>query len=92
MLPALVISQRGPRNLLAVDQDCSRTVSHCNFFLLGVTDDAGISNVEKCLWSRSSVSAGGDGGDVVEALAWCPSGVVRLRAESIGECPPILVE
>ncbi|MDP1825998.1 MAG: hypothetical protein Q8L48_22225 [Archangium sp.] len=84
--PGVRIGELGSTSPLSANSTCGASWD-CRYFYLR-TVDAGHNLVEWCDRSRVTVSRGADGGDVVEAIAWCPSRLVRLRADVTGPCPP----
>jgi hypothetical protein len=69
---------------------CSKAAPDCEYFWI-FTVDAGVYSPEVCSRSHVKMGRAVDGGEVVEGLAWCPSGLVRLRADVIDPCPPTLI-
>lgn len=74
-----------------VGRTCEDGETHdCTKFVLFVLD-AGAYGPEECSRSVVSFSVSEDGGDRVKATAWCPSGLVRMRADFTGKCEPIYI-
>ena len=88
--PAVIMGQRGALARLEPDRTCTGVNADCRWFWLA-TLDAGIYSFEECSRSRVTIEESVDGGDLIEAIAWCPSGLVRLKAESTGPCPPTYI-
>lgn len=84
------LQEAGSVGRLAPNRNCIRAGDDCRVFVL-FTLDAGLYSPEECTRSRVTIEESSDGGDLIEAIAWCPSGLVRLKAESTGECPPTYI-
>lgn len=81
--PWVIIGELGVTSPFSANTTCSASWD-CRYFYLH-TQDAGF---EWCHRSRVTVTKGADAGDVVDAIAWCPARLVRMRADVTGPCAP----